>query len=82
MRITVTLDPDVAAALKALQEKQTGSRKNLLNEALCRGLDDMNRRPEGREKFQTRPVNMGRALVNDIDNIADVLAIAEGEDFK
>jgi hypothetical protein len=68
--------------LKALQEKQTGNRKNLLNEALRRGLDDMNRRPEGREKFQTRPVNMGRALVNDIDNIADVLAIAEGEDFK
>jgi hypothetical protein len=29
MKVTVALDPDVAAALKALQEKQTGKSEEL-----------------------------------------------------
>jgi hypothetical protein len=82
MKITVTLEEDVAAALKALQEKQTGSRKKLINEALRRGLQDMNARLERRKKYSTQPIDMGRALIGNIDDIADVLAIAEGEAFK
>jgi hypothetical protein len=54
----------------------------LLNEALRRGLQDMNARPEQRKKYSTQPIDMGRALIGNIDDIADVLAIAEGEAFK
>ena len=82
MKLTVTLDPDVAAALENLQQKEAGSRKNLVNEALRRGLQDMNARPERRKKYSTQPIDMGRALIGNIDDIADVLAIAEGEAFK
>ena len=82
MKITVTLNEDVAAALKTLQQRERGTRKKMINEALRRGLHNMNASPERRKKYPTRPVNMGRVLVADINNIADVLAIAEGEDFK
>jgi hypothetical protein len=31
--------------------------------------------------YQTRTVSLGRCLVGDLDDIAEVLAVAEGENF-
>ena len=73
---------DVAAALERLRKAREASLKDLINEALRRGLREMNARPKRREKFQTKPVDMGRVLIGSIDNISEVLAIAEGEAFK
>jgi hypothetical protein len=82
MRTTLTIDDDVAVALERLRKAREASLKDLINEALRRGLREMNARPKRRERFRTKPVDMGRVLIGSIDNIGEVLAIAEGEAFK
>ena len=37
--------------------------------------------PKPRSPFRTQSVDLGRVRIASIDNIAEVLAIAEGEDF-
>lgn len=82
MRTTLTLDDDVAVLIAALRRKQGTSFKDVVNEALRRGLKDMTVPPKQHPPFRTRSVSAGRVLIGSIDNIAEVLAIAEGEDFK
>ena len=82
MRTTLTIDDDVAAVLDRLRKTRGASLKDLINEALRRGLKDMSARPKRRKVFRTRSAHLGRMRIASIDNISDVLAIAEGEDFK
>ena len=82
MRTTLTLDDDVAAALERLRKNRDASLKQLVNEALRRGLEEMRSRPKRREPLQTRSVALGRVRVASIDDIGEALAIAEGETFK
>jgi hypothetical protein len=42
----------------------------------------MTERPKKREPYRTRSVSVGGLKVPSIDNIAEVIAIAEGERFK
>jgi mRNA-degrading endonuclease RelE of RelBE toxin-antitoxin system len=78
MRTTLTIDDDVAATLERLRRSQRRSLKQLVNEALRRGLDDMGKRRKRRDQAQTRAVALGRVRVASIDNIAETLAIVEG----
>ncbi len=80
MRTTLTLDDDVAATLEKLRRDRRIGLKQLINEALRRGLNDMGRRP--REPMRTQAVALGRLRISSIDNIGEVLAIGEGESFK
>jgi hypothetical protein len=57
------------------------SLKELVNEALRRGLREMTTPPRERKPFRTRTFHMGKPLIN-IDNTAEVLADIEGEAFK
>jgi hypothetical protein len=83
MRTTLTLDDDVAAALERLRNIRKASLKDLVNEALRRGLKEMMRaRPKRREPFRTRAVALGRLRIGSLADVADTLAIAEGESFK
>jgi hypothetical protein len=82
MRTTLTLDDDVAAALERVRRSRDANLKDVVNEALRRGLRDMTSRPRRREPFRTRVVDLGEPRLATIDNIADVLAIAEGEAYK
>lgn len=82
MRTTLTLDDDVAAALERLRRSRDASLKQLINEALRRGLEDMRGRAKRREPVQTRAVALGRVRVSSIDDIGEALAIAEGEIYK
>jgi Flp pilus assembly protein TadB len=81
MRTTLTLDDDVAALLDALRRKRKANLKAPVNEALRRGLQEMTAPSKQRPPFRTRSVSAGRVLVGAIDNTAEVLAVAEGEDF-
>jgi len=81
MRTTLTIDDDVAIQLERLRRSRDVSLKDLVNEALRRGLRDMGTRPRKGKPFRTRTFNVGKALIN-IDNVAEALAYAEGEDFK
>ena len=82
MRTTLTIDDDVAAVLERLRKSRDASLKQLVNEALRRGLREMNGRPKRREEVRTRSVSLGRVLISGIDNVAEALAAAEGESFK
>jgi hypothetical protein len=82
MRTTLSLDDDVAAVLARLRKSRNASLKNLVNEALRRGLKDMTSRTKRREYLQTRSVALGRLRVAGLDNIGEALAIAEGEAYK
>lgn len=82
MRTTLTLDDDVAAALVRLRRSRDESLKVLVNDALRRGLKQINARPEPRRPFRTTPVTLGRCRIGSVDNIADVLAVTESDAFK
>jgi hypothetical protein len=81
MRTTLTIDDDVAAMLEQLRKKRSVKLKDIVNEALRRGLADLAARQTQRDHFQTRSVDLGRLKISSIDNIAEALAIAEGESF-
>ena len=82
MRTTLTIDDDVAALLVRLREERSMGLKELVNDALRRGLVEMLAPTKQRQPFRTRPVDLGRSRLANIDNIAEVLAVAEGENFR
>jgi NAD dependent epimerase/dehydratase family len=82
MRTTLTLDDGVAATLEMLRRNRRIGLKQLINEALRRGLKEMGTRRGPRAPVRTQAVALGRLRISSIDNIGEALAIAEGESFK
>lgn len=82
MRTTLTIDDDVAAELERLRRRRDVSLKQLVNDALRRGLRDMAAPPKKRKPFRTLPITGTKLLLDNVDNIAEVIAYAEGDDFK
>ena len=82
MRTTLTIEDDVAAAIRRLRRVRKASMKQIVNEALRRGIRDMTVRKRRRAIFRTRSVDLGSLLIAGLDNIGEVLAAAEGEVFK
>jgi hypothetical protein len=82
MRTTLTLDDDVAVTLERLRRSRRVSLKHLVNEALRLGLNDMGKRRKPHAPVSTQVVALGRLRIASIDNIAETLAIVEGESFK
>jgi hypothetical protein len=82
MRTTLTLDDDVAFRLEELRRKRRVSLKDLVNEALRAGLDEVEEPAAGKKPAcLITGVRLGRKVPN-LDNIADVLAAAEDESWK
>lgn len=79
MRTTITLEKDVAARLDRL--KKTRPFKQLVNDALRAGLDEIERRPKKAGRYSLTPVK-GEPLRTNIDNIAEVIAEMEGDAYK
>ena len=82
MRTTLTLDDDLAALIQRLRRARGTSLKDLVNEALREGLKRMAAPSRKRTRFRTESVDLGRCLLGNIDNVAEVLAVAEGESFR
>lgn len=82
MRTTLTLDDDVAAALERLRKSRDANLKDLINDALRRGLKDMSTPTKRRERFRTQAVTLGQPRLASLDNVGEALAIAEGEVYK
>jgi hypothetical protein len=81
MRTTLSLDEDVAVLLEQVRAEQKLGLKSAINQALREGLRNMSA-PKPRAEFRTASVDMGRCLVGSLDNIGEILALAEGEDFR
>ena len=82
MRTTLTLDDDVAASLDRLRRSGDASFRDLVNEALRAGLAQMTARPRQRRTFRTTAVSLGGSRLATVDNIAEVLAVSDGESFR
>jgi hypothetical protein len=79
MRTTLTLDEDLAVQLERIQRERQVSFKEVVNEAIRHGLQQMTGTPRRRQRYRTRTVSLGRNLIGSLDDVAEVLAIAEGE---
>jgi hypothetical protein len=82
MRTTLTLDKDVAATVERLRRTRRQSLKTVINEALREGLKHTAAPPRRPAPFHTRAVDLGRCLPGNVDDVIEVLAIAEGERFR
>lgn len=82
MRTTLTLDPDVAALAERMQRVRGQSFKSVVNEALRCGLRAM-AAPSGQPAaYRTPAADLGRCRIGSLDDVAEALAVAEGEDFR
>lgn len=69
--------------LERLRTARGVSLKQVVNEALRLGLATIEERPaRRRQTYRTRTVSLGRPRLADLDNVAEALAVAEGEDFR
>ena len=84
MRTTLTLDPDVAALLERVQAERDQTFKETVNAALRHGLLAMTAEEERlpTEPFRTRTLRTGPRAFAEINNVAEVLAVVEREDYK
>lgn len=81
MRTTLTLDEDVAQKTKELALKLKKPFKVVLNEALRRGLDQVEK-PQKSHRYRTVPHEMGLREGYSLDNIQELISQAEGEDSR
>ncbi len=82
MRTTLTLDADVATLLARIRKARNERLRRVINEALRIGLQQMAGTPKRKKPFHQKSVDLGRCRIGSLDNIADVLAVAEGETFR
>lgn len=78
MRITLTLDDDVAARLERLRRDRDGSLESVVNEVMREGFAALEREARVPSSYTLRPRALGRPRVP-LESVADALAIAEGE---
>lgn len=82
MRTTLTLEDDVAAMLQQLQRERNASLKQIVNELLRQSLAKQGEEPEKRRSYRMQPMDLGRCLIGNLDDVAEALAVAEGDDFR
>lgn len=75
MRTTLTLDDDVAVQIEKLRKSRDLALKDIVNEALRRGLREMTAKPKKREPFRTGVHDGGELLMD----VKDALAMLDEE---
>lgn len=81
MRTTLTLDDDVATRLERLRRSRDANLKDLVNEALRRGLDELEAPSKPRKPYRIKTFDLGEQLIP-LDNVAEAISLLEGEDHK
>jgi hypothetical protein len=82
MRTTLTLEKDVAARLERERRKRDVPFKEIVNQALRAGLDQLDAPTRRRQPFRTEGLSLGHSRAGNLDNIEDVLSRGEGEDHR
>lgn len=81
MRTTLTIDDDVFDQARALSEKLRTPFRRVVSEAMRVGLREVSH-AAAVKPYRTVGHPMGLRSAYDIDNIQEVLAVAEGEDAR
>jgi hypothetical protein len=81
VRTTLSLDDDVARLLERARKRRGVSLKEIVNEALREGLARLEAPRGPRKRHATKEVSLGRCLLDNVDDVADALAAADGERF-
>jgi len=81
MRTTITIDDDVAVQLERLRRERSASLKDVVNDTLRCGLHAAKSQTKPREPFRMMTFD-GREQLIPVDNVAEALALLEGEDHK
>ena len=81
MRTTLTLDEDVLDKARAVAGKLRVPLKTVVNEALRVGLSEVEK-PAKQRRYRTKSRAMGLRKGFNLDNIQELLAQAEGENFR
>lgn len=82
-KITLTLQSDVAAKLRKVQDERELSLERAINEALRAGLSAVDEQVAGaRIPYVTKPWDAGKSRLANVDDIGAALAKAEGNSFR
>ena len=81
MRTTLTIDDDVAERLRRHVRRTGRAYKQLVNEALRRGLDALSREPKA-APFRVKARKMGPRPGLNFDNVGELLERLEGPFHK
>lgn len=82
MRTTLTIEPDVAAEIEQRRRDNGTSLKGEINELLRLGLGQARETQPKRGRYRVEPMDLGKCYFDNLDDIHDVLAQVEGEDYK
>jgi hypothetical protein len=82
MRTTITLDDDVASMLARVRQEEQKPFKQVVNEILRIGL--VAKKSGGRQTkvFSTPELAAGKCRYPDLDNVAEILSVAERENYS
>ena len=81
MRTTLTIEDDVLDRAKSVATRLHAPFRKVVNEALRAGLETVEA-PAKRRSYHTKPHKMGLRTGRNLDNIQELLAQIEGEDFR
>jgi hypothetical protein len=82
MRTTLDLDDDVTDLIAKVRKTTNGSLKEVVNAALREGLLQIVKAPAPRKTVRTDVHSLGRCYLPNLDKTTEVLAFAEGKQFK
>jgi len=77
----VTIDDDLFARARTLSENLRTPFRRVVNDALRAGMEAVEE-PSKMRRYKTVPHKMGLKAGKNLDNIYEILAQGEGEDFK
>lgn len=80
MRTTLSIADDILERARAVSAKLGRPFKAVVNEALRAGLDEVEKSAK-QVRYKTSPHQMGLLQGRNLDNIQELLAQIEGEDF-
>lgn len=81
-RTTLTLDPDVATALDRRRRDRGTTLKQEVNDLLRAGMRHETETAPAGKRFQTQALTVGKPRLESYDDIAEVLELAEGEEYR
>jgi hypothetical protein len=82
MRTTLTLDDDVARLIERIRRRRGATLRDVVNDALREGLPRLEAPARPRKLHETRSVSLGGCLIGSVDDVAEALAVAEGDGFR